>query len=425
MNPELLRNLWLTITPLKLILMPVVLAIIFFLMSNNGLADFALTVSFIILILWGLPVAQSIVNERKAHTWDQQRMSALSPWSMLWGKILGCSAYGWYGCILSLLVFCTASYMDGAALETTAFTIIEMICYAIFIILVSMLMCSWFMGGYSYSIVILLPVFFLYPYVLGSPGLKTILWWSSPFSLRTFILGSIIFFSACTLFALWRLMCFEMRAQKLPWAYPLFAVLLGCYIAGFAEMPAQAAVWLIGVTALIMTYCALLLAFTPSETAWHRVFHYYHNQQYRHMLYSLPLWPLTLILAILCIPVAFLIAPESAVFGFKPSWPPALVLFVATMITIRDVFVFLFFVLARSHSGKSTALMLLLYISIVHLLFPLLSQASKTTQILATFFQPLIGGHIALSIAVGFTHIMLALGLLLWRIREIRKRSFV
>ncbi len=112
MNPEFKRNLWLTFSTLRLIGMPAVLALIFLAAGMNTelsqMGSVAVTLFVGIVWLWGSKnAAAAMGDELRDHTWDQQRMSALSPWEMTWGKLFDATLYNWYGgalCLLMLLV---------------------------------------------------------------------------------------------------------------------------------------------------------------------------------------------------------------------------------------------------------------------------------------------------------------------------------
>ena len=122
MNPEFKRNLWLEMSPSRLAIMPGVLALIGLLVYvlNPDDPQRSLFVAFSVLFVgltvgWGsLLVVSSINNEVSERTWDQQRLSALSPWDMAWGKLFGSAAYAWYGGLLCALVAVVAA-LSGPA----------------------------------------------------------------------------------------------------------------------------------------------------------------------------------------------------------------------------------------------------------------------------------------------------------------------
>jgi len=104
-NPEFIRNLWLEFTLHRVLVMPAIVGILFLLMYlvNGQKLDSATAVSAAILFcsiifIWGTRVAsESVIQEINASTWDTQRMSAMGPWSMAWGKLFGSTVFVWYG----------------------------------------------------------------------------------------------------------------------------------------------------------------------------------------------------------------------------------------------------------------------------------------------------------------------------------------
>ena len=103
MNPEFRRNLWLELSTHRLLAAPLVIALITALivaasprdaldnLSRAAAAGFAAMV-----LLWGTQLAgASVVEEARDRTWDAQRMSAIGPWTMTWGKLLGAPAFAW------------------------------------------------------------------------------------------------------------------------------------------------------------------------------------------------------------------------------------------------------------------------------------------------------------------------------------------
>lgn len=116
-NPEFKRNLWLEFSPTRLILMPAMLLLIGVLTAVltkvEDLPAILLIVYAIIgsllIVGWGsFAVMHSINSEVSERTWDQQRLSALGPWQMAWGKLLGAPAYAWFGGLTCAVVVLTS-----------------------------------------------------------------------------------------------------------------------------------------------------------------------------------------------------------------------------------------------------------------------------------------------------------------------------
>lgn len=111
MNPELKRNLWLEISPTRLLLMAAVLGIIFTITwfgapeesRHTALATAGEMIFGVIVGLWGsFKAGRSVSDEIRERTWDFQRLSALSPMAMTLGKLFGATSYVWFGGLICL-----------------------------------------------------------------------------------------------------------------------------------------------------------------------------------------------------------------------------------------------------------------------------------------------------------------------------------
>lgn len=120
-NPEFVRNLWLVHRPIWLVAAPMLLGGIFFVVYAAEMLGrpqvlfdrpqwevYAFGLFYLVTVLLGAArAATAITAEVQQHTWDGQRMSAIPPWQMAWGKLFGSTAYAWYGglCCILLYVF--------------------------------------------------------------------------------------------------------------------------------------------------------------------------------------------------------------------------------------------------------------------------------------------------------------------------------
>jgi len=119
MNAEFQRNLWLEVTPRRVILLIVTLTLILLAGESTfgagGLRRSAEMIYYGLVVIWGArQAASAVIGEMRERTWDMQRMSSLTPWAMTWGKLLGSTAYVWVGGLVCLLVlFATALQQAG------------------------------------------------------------------------------------------------------------------------------------------------------------------------------------------------------------------------------------------------------------------------------------------------------------------------
>ena len=119
-NPELRRNLWLNFTLHRLIAMPLVIAAIMVLIyaiddyGFKAVSQWSLSFIGLLTVIWGGRAAtDTVLSEIIDKTWDNQRMSVLSPWAMTWGKLLGSTAYTWYGGFICAAVFLATAAHSG------------------------------------------------------------------------------------------------------------------------------------------------------------------------------------------------------------------------------------------------------------------------------------------------------------------------
>lgn len=404
MNPEFKRNLWLEISPARLALMPGVLTLIALLavaMSEHNPRDnlfIACTVLFTGLTLgWGsLLVMSSINNEVTERTWDQQRLSALTPWQMAWGKLFGSTAYAWYGALLCAMV----AVLAASTLPGFLSRCVWMLAGAIGAVALH----AWLMASRLHTLDLrtekssstagrlfglfmalqTLPMLFM---LLGNPTEEAFAkgsWWSLglPLPVQSLVLAALML--ALGLLALWRSMGKQLMVRSIPWAWALGVLAVGWMLAGFMPEDARDAnlmVPLAGV-ALLATYAAL---FTESNNrlVWQAVlFHHAHSPR-RRMLQALPLWPVSWAMAALFVLLY-------GVLGINPDQHLASlgsVMWLALLHCLRDCGIYHFF--ALRNTTRKPAGMTLLTLFVVGVLLPGL--VAGTAPELATWFEPLFG----------------------------------
>ncbi|ARV19682.1 hypothetical protein AEP_02756 [Curvibacter sp. AEP1-3] len=404
MNPEFKRNLWLEISPARLALMPGVLTLIALLavaMSEQNPRDnlfIACTVLFTGLTVgWGsLLVMSSINNEVTERTWDQQRLSALTPWQMAWGKLFGSTAYAWYGALLCAVV----AVLAASTLPGFLSRCVWMLAGAIGAVALH----AWLMvsrlhtldlrtekssstAGRLFGLFMALQTLPMVFMVLRSPTDEPQAsggWWSLglPLPVQSLVLAALML--ALGLLALWRSMGKQLMVRSTPWAWALGVLALGWMLAGFMPEDARDAnlmVPLAGV-ALLATYAAL---FTESNNrlVWQAVlFHYAHSPR-RRMLQALPLWPVSWAMAALFVLLY-------GVLGINPDQHLASlgsVMWLALLHCLRDCGIYHFF--ALRNTTRKPAGMTLLTLFVLGVVLPGLVAGSAPE--LATWFEPLFG----------------------------------
>ncbi|MBV5323937.1 MAG: hypothetical protein J0626_01000, partial [Rhodospirillaceae bacterium] len=118
LNPEFQRNLWLHLGWQRMMaafIVGVTIAYAIFLVSDYDKVSYAANlISTMVLGMWGpRRAADSLAEEVAGGTWESQRMSGLSAWSMTWGKLVGGCSFVWYCGLLALAIYIFAGIKLG------------------------------------------------------------------------------------------------------------------------------------------------------------------------------------------------------------------------------------------------------------------------------------------------------------------------
>ncbi|WP_374382174.1 hypothetical protein [Dongia sp.] len=117
-NPEFQRNLWLHLGWQRMMAACIVgftIGYAIFLVSDFDKVSYAANLLLtIILGMWGpRRAADALAEEVAGGTWEMQRMSGLSAWSMTWGKLVGGCSFVWYCGLLALGAYIFAGWKLG------------------------------------------------------------------------------------------------------------------------------------------------------------------------------------------------------------------------------------------------------------------------------------------------------------------------
>ncbi|MFP8781242.1 hypothetical protein [Hydrogenophaga sp. RWCD_12] len=442
MNPEFKRNLWLEISPARLFTMPLVLTLIGLLVVSLNLDDphgslfMAFAVLFIGLTVgWGsLLVVSSINNEVSERTWDQQRLSALTPWQMAWGKLFGSAAYAWYGGLLCALVAVVAALAGPAFWSRSVWLLVGAVG--------AVALHAWLMASRLHTLDIrsekasgmasrlfglflalqTLPMIFMVLRDPASPDIGAVgNWWGLglPLSIQSLLVALLLL--ALGLLALWRSMGKQLMVRAVPWAWVTGVAGMGWVLAGFLPQSAWGStLWMtMAGVALASTYVAL---FTEANTrlVWQAVLYHRAHSPARRLWQALPLWPLSWGLTALFL-LAFTLAGGTS--GGRSDPPPlelGSLMWLALLHTLRDCGIYHFF--AFRHTIRKPAAMTLLTLFVLGVVLPGLAigAAPALTPWIEPFFgiNELIEGKASLGMNVWlamWSHLLLIAGLVGWR----------
>jgi hypothetical protein len=273
MNPELQRNLWLEASPRRIGWAAVaflgVLAAVWLSSEDlsgseqlSALGGAGAFIFFAAALVWGVRLAgQSIGSEIGERTWDFQRLSALDPWAMTWGKLFGATALAWAVGGAGLLVATVAYAAQSGPVETLQFFVSAV---ALAVLLQAAGMAAALVGvrkarvegriatlrsaaGGFVSVVFVLFAIGVAGQVaelffggvgdfapVDGDGLVT--FWGAEVSRNLFVTGSLVAFAAWALVAAWRLMRLELQKQNGPLWWTAFLLFTAFWAAGQANI---------------------------------------------------------------------------------------------------------------------------------------------------------------------------------------------
>lgn len=359
MNPELHRNLWLELGVHRLVALPVALALVFMLVygaadDRSGSMSTTAVGLFVALVLWGaVHVGDSVMGEARGRTWDGQRMSAIEPWTMTWGKLFGAPVFSSIGALICLMVYLAFS-PSAVALETAAFLVASAL-------LVHSVALIGSIGGSRKAVirsssmawVIGIALVLLGPWMsILNAGNGHIEWWGRAYARIDFMLVVTALFAAWGVFGAHRSMSQELRVRTTPWAWVAFLLFVAVFIAGLGVRPAdtlaqQKNVALIAglIVSLAATY-PMLLSDCGGAMAVRRLVLHASRGEWRRLFEELPLWPVTLALAFVFSVLTVVLA------GTRPNSNELLRAAVLApvplfLLAVRDAAICLFFSFAR------------------------------------------------------------------------------
>jgi hypothetical protein len=319
-NPEFQRQLWLNWRPSQLgwsllltaLLMATPLALVqpgdrLHTLLITGLLGMWIAAAGLGSVLAG----RGLNEEARQHTWDWQRLSALTPWQMAWGKLLGAPLPAWLYMLWCALAVLAASAAHPGGLAWGVHAVLQAMLWGLALQAWSMhsVLLGWGPQEQPARRIRFVLVPLLFVMVLPGPLLgrlteqlwreegRTVLWWSLPLGGR----GAIYLFGAIALglglLALWRLLCTRLDVRTLPWAWPLGLCVAGLAFGGMPLDPALAqgpgpasffawTTWL----ALAGTAYVCLHGMDEGLRSWRQVQWCVLQGRWRGALEALPLW---------------------------------------------------------------------------------------------------------------------------------------
>ncbi|KOR32626.1 hypothetical protein TI05_06120 [Achromatium sp. WMS3] len=418
MNPELRRNIWLEINPNRLMVTPIVLTLIgmlFYSMQYSMsypidwqflFATSALVIFFVATVIWGsIQAYEGIVSEVRENTWDVQKMSSLTAWQMVIGKLLGSTIFNWYigafclGIFLFLfkikylsvfnIFFAYPYHSDSSDLFQT-WNYLRAGLLVIFIALFAQ--ANSFLYGllaahtgkmtsttrnlfmmWIFALIILRSVLMdlFHPYT-------DLIWWGYEWDQHNFILASLVVFTGWVWFGAYRLMSTILQIRLVPWAGLSFVIFMSIYVIGFYDFTNSAIPTLPSGVLEIILFQSIGLVWVYI-TAWHerrdwimlrRFFYSWRYESWRTAWMATPNWlPVAFWVFIgnlITIPLIMLYSEINIQTNLRLVFP-----LIMSLLMFRDIGLLYFFSLGKQpqKAASRTILLLIMLYGILPLLF--------------------------------------------------------
>lgn len=401
MNPELQRNIWLELNRHRLFIIPFIIVtvlMIAYLLAGKrvGLPFYYTSVwlYLIFVVFWGSRLAgESVTQEITDKTWDSQRMSSLSPWSLAWGKLLGSTLIAWYGGTFALIAM-AYSYQTPTAVSMPVGKII------IFFVLIGVLsqVASFVINLIAirkaatltrslsnlFLIALVLIMLFLVE-LLDNRFFYFINWYGQPYRLHDFLILSFLIFSIWSIVAAYRLMRSELQIKNPAFAWFIFIIFLAYYTAGFVNTNEPDYVYkliLVIFSVILVTAYLMLFAENKNPMLIKRLFYHLRHKQWRTVFESLPGWFINVVILILFLLVFF--GFENKVVNFYGYNENFRAFIVATcLFLLRDIGIVLFLNLSSKRNRADVTAVI--YGVILYYIVPLLFSVAKMDFALALF----------------------------------------
>lgn len=436
LNPEFRRNLSLELTPHRLVAMPLVILLVCLLafalagrergLNAAGWAAFWLYAA--ITVFWGTQLAcNSVLNEFRDKTWDTQRLSALSPWTIAWGKLLGGTVFAWYGGAICIPVFVVSRVFglpDGSPAIAWPALALALTGGALLLhaagLLFSLLLPRGGQRSSSHSIALLLfGVVAAWPLAMGLTMREPVQWWGANWSTPWFCVASCWTFAAWAVTGVHRRLCVELQVRTTPAVWLAFAVFLTFYSAGFAvgridNMPAPTVLAAAGfVVCLLLTYVSAWVEKRDAITV-RRLLLRARNAERRRCLEEMPCWLATAPLALM-FSLFLLVQDHTPYAPEKFDGRIAALALVAVLMAVRDIGLLYFFSFSRS--GRNAEMTTVIYLVILYWPMPALLSAVGAAPVAAALL-PFMSEQPGMAIAAALAQAALVVWLAVARWRK-------
>jgi hypothetical protein len=429
-NSELRRYYWQDFSLQRIIAMPAVLLAIVYLMllsySNfSAIANTAITAFLILVFFWGgHKAACSVIDEVKDNTWDNQRLSSVSPLKLSLGKLFGSTLYTWYGGAIALVIYVGFSISDKPIFLIN-YDIVLLIASGIFCHSVALLFSVQALrvqNRYSrlHSIAYLIlglmasSVFYKIGYFISVQFQKdqvfgVIKWFGIDFSNYNFLLISLLIFLLWSIIGIYRSMREELKFKNIPWVWGLFVIFVVVYVSGlfhdahppkfdsnlnnmhrrenalangsyigFLEQFRLGTAFAFAAISTYLMFFADIISITRYRIMWYQ----WKQRNWIKIGESLPRWMVSFVLTVI-VGIMFVVTS----IGSGKAYNAFIFIFSIILFMLRDAAILHYF--KFSPNNKRAALATMFYLAILYILLPAIFLAAKYKNSIYVFY-PLV-----------------------------------
>ncbi|WP_367154302.1 hypothetical protein [Methylomonas sp. HYX-M1] len=423
LNPEFQRQLFLECSQARLIGIPLVLAVLFtfsYIVDGHQLgqasarmATFIFTLS---TLLWGCKqTVDAVIEEFRERTWDTQRLSALGPWELTWGKWLGSTVMVWYVGTVCWLVYALSSAATHDLLSRLFFDVTSGLLIQGLGLLLGILAAR---RGQLKSSAVFIGVIVGIFLIVDNFGDLSLLSEHRVSIWHGQVIDSHIFHRTSLLLALfwcavgnYRLMAQELGLRAIPWIWGVFCLFMSAYLGGFIPSSAYTFALASFSVCSALTYLGVIVE-NNQALRFKRLFGFIVQRAWRRALEEVPIWWISLLFTLVSALALSISEHPLQTFGsYLHIYPFAML----TML-VRDCGLYLYFCYG-SNPERALGLTMLTAVLLYVILPGLFSALGQVT--LAALFLPLKANSAAWAGLCGALQVVLVLRLLYgrWRIK--------
>lgn len=425
-NPEFKRNFWLELSLHRVVAAPLLLAVILLTVGELEARMTAQVVFVLSTIVWGSYLAYvSMTDEVQKRTWDNQRMSALPPFKLVWGKLLGATLFAWYiglPCLVLMLMLPEPGEHVMNVQIIIGLFLGAFFSQALFFLLGVVAVKS-NVSALPKGLGVMFLFFFATSFIrlFFDNDFKDIIWYNWQFAPRYFINISLLVFTAWLWLGAYRTMQTILQIKIRPWSMLLFVLFLSFYIAGFiiANQDTKGEfsnfiVYISGFFAMMFVYFGALFE-SRDLVSIRRFLNAWKAGDSQNAFKETPYFVVLAVFSLFCILYVSILGAFPRLKNFEINEMIGKVGLIAVILMLRDIALLYYFSLGKK--PQRAVVTTGFYLALLYFVLPLLLPESARGLAL-----PMVIENQWLGIFVALLHLLAVAALLFYQHKESNRR---